>query len=141
MTLVQTEIQFDRIDPYDPPNAGWRQGSQCYQLYSEFVFHYHPERPKASEVPLVDLARIVPGGVTRRIDDLRKYLRPLGWDIVNRQARIEGQNYSWYRLAPLGYRCDRCGKYYPKADDLVPISAKNYCRGCESIHHEHTGGN
>lgn len=97
----QVELAMDReaIMPPDPP---WRIGSQCYRLYMALAFEYIPGNVVASWVGLDRLAKILPGGVTRRIDDLRKRLRPLGWDVVNRMDRVDGDNCSWYRLCRLG---------------------------------------
>ena len=93
----QTEIaiEYALIMPPDPP---WRIGSQCYRLYMALAFKYAPGNVIMSWIGLDQLAEILPGGVTRRISEIRKFLQPQGWDVLNRVDRLGGINYSWYRL-------------------------------------------
>ncbi len=104
---IEIPIQTKRL-----PEPPWHAGTQCYQLYAELAFQYNPGNPVASWVSLIKLAEILPGGVTRRISEIRKFLRPQGWDVVNRTDRSDGRTFSLYRLCQVEKNpcCGNCAE-------------------------------
>lgn len=111
--MSQTELQIGPM----PPGArelGFRDGSQNYRVYDLLLYRHHHSDTERSKVPLIDIGRIVPGGVTRRIDDIRKKLQPdktlrgkVGWYVDNDVKSIynpvlqKNEKHSWYWLVYL----------------------------------------
>ena len=71
---------------------GIGQGSRAGRVYELLRQHY------PFPVGLTQLESIAYTKVTNRISDIRKVLRPLGWDIKNETTRSGKQTFSNYRL-------------------------------------------
>ena len=107
---MQTEMNMGMRLP-GATELGFRYYSQNNKVYEELAFYYHPTDPELSWTPTDDIAKIVPGGVTRRINDIRVALQPertlrgeVGWWVENKVEMIhdpiQGRKvkHSWYRL-------------------------------------------
>lgn len=59
------------------PNPRWKKGSDVWCIYQVLIARY-PKR-----TPMPDLAKYAIGGLGRRMDEIRKYLKSIGWDYDN----------------------------------------------------------
>ena len=72
------------------PSPTWNRAGSRACVYDLLAGRY------PDWVPLPRLVEVAATKVTARISDLRKYLNPLGWDVMNVSDKASG--HSWYRL-------------------------------------------
>lgn len=87
----QCDLFVRSPDPPPPPKPTWKQTGQLYQMYF-YLCQYYP-----SWCSMLSLNEICERTFTRRISDLREYLRPLGWYV----EWNEDTKRSCYRLVRL----------------------------------------
>ena len=99
------------MNPPGLQQSGFGHGSQNYNVYLILHDRYTFNPAENSWASTKQISRVVPGGVTRRINDIRVMLQPdktlrghVGWWVENKMETIyhpvlrKSVKYSWYRL-------------------------------------------
>ena len=110
----QTELNIRRLRPPRLQQCGFGYDSQNYNVYLILLDRWIYNLPDTRWASVKMISKVVPGGVTRRIHDIRVMLQPdktlrghIGWWVENKMEWVYDPvkdrkiQHSWYRLAYL----------------------------------------